>query len=110
MRLLLDKKVDELLKDLFAPEFEVLTVRERGWQGKANGELLRAAELKFDVLVTMDRNLEYRRNLRVLDLVVVVLRAHTNAHRGVAPLMPRVNEAVIAIQVGQVVHVTPSMQ
>ena len=33
MRVLLDENIDRLLKLLFAVEFEVLTVRECGWQG-----------------------------------------------------------------------------
>ena len=48
MRILLDENIDRLLKSLFAPEFEVMTVSERGWEGKANGELLRFAEREFD--------------------------------------------------------------
>jgi hypothetical protein len=68
MHVLLDENVDRLLKPLFAPEFEVLTVRECGWNGMANGALLRAAEQEFDASVTMDRNLECQQNLGVLDL------------------------------------------
>jgi Domain of unknown function (DUF5615) len=71
MRILLDENIDRLLKGLFAPEFDVMTVSERGWQGKANGELLRFAEPEFDAFVTMDRNLEYQQT--TLDLGVVVL-------------------------------------
>lgn len=51
MRMLLDENIDRSLKGLFAAEFEVMTVRESGWQGKTNGELLRAAEQEFEVLV-----------------------------------------------------------
>jgi hypothetical protein len=40
MRVLLDENIDRLLKALFAPEFDVMTVGERGWEGKANGDLL----------------------------------------------------------------------
>jgi hypothetical protein len=82
-----------------------MTVSERGWEGKANGDLLRFAEREFDAFVTMDRNLEYQQNLRTLDLGVVVLRARSNAYRAVAHLMPRVNERLRSIQPGEVVHV-----
>jgi hypothetical protein len=105
MRILLDENIDRLLKGLFAPEFEVMRVSERGWEGKANGDLLRFTEREFDAFVTMDRNLEYQQNLRTLDLGVVVLRARSNAYRAVAPLMPRVNERLRSIQPGEVVHV-----
>lgn len=64
MRVLLDEHVDRLLKELFAPEFTVLTVQERGWRGKANSELVRAAQQEFDALVTMDGNLEHQQRPR----------------------------------------------
>lgn len=105
MRVLLDENVDRLLKPLFAAQFEVLTVRERGWQGRANGELLRAAEQEFRAFLTMDTNLEYQQNLKALKLGVIVLRATSNAYAVVAPLMPKVNEALRSLRDGEVVHV-----
>jgi predicted nuclease of predicted toxin-antitoxin system len=94
MRVLLDENIDRLLKQLFAPESEVLTVQDRGWQGKSNGELLRAAEEEFGAFVTMDTNLEYQQNLQALKLAVIALRAKSNAYSVVAPLMPQVNKAL----------------
>lgn len=105
MRVLLDENVDRLLKPLFASDFEVLTVRERGWHGKRNGELLRIAEQEFDAFVTMDANLEFQQNLRVLKLGVVVLRATSNAYSVVVPLIPKVNDALRTIRPGEVIHV-----
>ena len=55
MRVLLDENIDRLLKDLFDTNLQVLTVRERGWHGKTNGDLLRAAEQEFDAFVTPER-------------------------------------------------------
>lgn len=105
MRVLLDENIDRFLKGLFADEFEVMTVSDCGWQGKANGELLRAAEQEFDAFVTMDQNLEYQQNLRTPNLGVIVLRARSNAYKVVASLMPKVNEVLRSIQPGQVVYV-----
>lgn len=104
MRVLLDENIDRLLKPLFALEFEVLTVRECGWHGKANGELLRIAAREFDAFVTMDASLEYQQNVSVLKLCVIVVRATSNAYSAVAP-MPKVNEALSSAQPGRVVHV-----
>lgn len=50
MRILLDENVDRRLKQDFAEGHEVSTVAEAGWAGKNNGELLRLAEERFDVL------------------------------------------------------------
>jgi predicted nuclease of predicted toxin-antitoxin system len=104
-RILLDENIDNFLKTLFAPQFEVATVRERGWNGKKNGELLRLAQEEFDVFVTMDKSLEHQQNLRSLGLGVVVLYAHSNAYSLIAPMMPKVNEAITLVQVGEVVHI-----
>ena len=93
-RVLLDENVDRQLKPLFDADLEVLTVRERGWDGVKNGELLRAAADEFDTFVTMDRKLPYQQNLQVLDLAVVVVRSVSNAFIDVAPLMREVNAAV----------------
>ena len=100
MRVLLDENIDRLLKPLFAPMFAVVTVRERGWDGKQNGDLLRAAAAEFDVFVTMDRNLPYQQNLKMLKLAIVVIRASSNAFSQVAPLMPKVNAAIRVAQAG----------
>ena len=78
MRVLLDENVDRRLKQSLDDEFEVLTVTECGWSGKKNGELLRAAEQEFDVLLTMDRNMEHQQNLSALDLGVVLILARSN--------------------------------
>lgn len=92
-RVLLDENVDRQLKPLFDIGLRVVTVRERGWDGLRNGELLRATAEEFDVFVTMDRNLPYQQNLGMLDLAVVVIRSVSNAFVDVAPLMPGVNAA-----------------
>ena len=64
MRVLLDENVDRLLKSRFDRGVEVFTVDDCGWKGMKNGDLLRAAQIEFDVFVTMDKNLEYQQNLR----------------------------------------------
>ncbi len=105
-RLLLDENIDRMLKELFDNDFEVVTIAERGWQGKKNGELLRLTANEFDVFVTMDKNLEYQQNLGALDLAVVVIRAYSNAFAIVSTLMPRVNETVRTAEIGVATHVT----
>ena len=50
MRVLFDENMDRRLKRAFDSDFAVMTVTERGWSGKRNGELLRLAEAEFDAL------------------------------------------------------------
>lgn len=105
MRVLLDEHLDRRLKPLFDRSFEVVTVRERGWGGKQNGALLRAAQAEFDALVTMDQGIEHQQNLGTLALGVVILHAPSNRRQDTAPLIPRVNGLLQAIRPGEVVHV-----
>ena len=58
MRVLLDECVPRTLRKEI-PGHEVKIIADAGWAGVKNGELLRLAAGKFDVLVTVDRNLEY---------------------------------------------------
>jgi predicted nuclease of predicted toxin-antitoxin system len=92
-RILLDENLDEALKQLLSGEFDVRTVRERGWKGKKNGELLRTAEQEFDVFVTIDNNLEHQQNLARFKLGFIIMKARSNAYSHTAPLMPNVKNA-----------------
>ena len=105
MRVLLDENLDRRLKKAFEAQIEVMTVIERGWGGKKNGELLRLAEQEFDVLVTMDRNLEHQQNLRNFDLRIVLITARSNSRKDVEPLMPEVGRALGRVQPGELVVV-----
>ncbi len=105
MRVLLDEHLDRRLKPLFERHLDVVTVQERGWSGRKNSELLRLAQAEFDVLVTMDGSLEYQQNMRQLALSIVVLHARSNRRQDTAPLIPQVNEALLTIQPGEVVHI-----
>jgi Domain of unknown function (DUF5615) len=107
MRVLLDENVDRRLKVHFDEGMEVLTVRERGWASLTNGALLAAAQIEFDALVTMDRNIPYQQNIASFDLGLVVIRAFSNRKAAVEPLMPEVNRVLTSIQPGQVVYVGP---
>ena len=46
-----------------------------GWSGMRNGELLDAAEHQFDVLITMDQNIQHQQHLPRYDLAVILLDA-----------------------------------
>ena len=61
MKLLLDEcVVRDLKRDLTG--HEVSTVVEAGFGGLENGQLLRAAAGKYDVLITVDRNSHLNRH------------------------------------------------
>ncbi len=104
MRVLLDECVPRALrKDL--PGHDVKTIREAGWAGVKNGELLRLAETAFDVLQTVDRNLEYQQNFSGLTIAVVVIEAQSNDVTALRPLMHDVRVAISKAQPGVVTRV-----
>ena len=57
MRVLLDECVPRALRNDLVGH-AVTTVAEAGWAGVTNGELLRRAAGRFDLMITIDRNLE----------------------------------------------------
>lgn len=44
-----------------------------GWSDVSNGDLLKAAEATFDLLLTTDKNLKYQQNLTGRRLGIIVL-------------------------------------
>lgn len=106
MRLLLDEHLDRRLKRFFGEEHEVVTVRERGWGGKENGDLIEAAQQEFDALVTMDRGIPHQQNLTDVDLVILLLEAPSNRLADLAPLVQRIETALSGTRPGEVVRVT----
>jgi predicted nuclease of predicted toxin-antitoxin system len=107
MKVLLDECLPKKLKREVVAD-EVKTVPEVGWASKKNGELLRLAQLDFDVLLTNDQNIEHQQNLKKFDLAFVVLVALTNDIEDLKPLMPAANEAMRTIQPGEIRYIAAS--
>jgi len=104
MRVLLDECVPRALRE-HLPGHEVKTVAESGWAGVKNGELLRHAAERFDVLLTVDRNLEYQQNFLGAAVAVIVIQAPSNDIAVLEPLMPLVLEAIPKAVRGKVTNV-----
>ena len=77
MRVLLDECVPRGLRTELSGH-EVSTVAEAAWAGVKNGELLRLAATRFDVLLTVDRNFEYQQNVSGVAIAVVVVDVSSN--------------------------------
>ena len=104
MRVLLDECVPRALRTELAGH-EVKTVAETGWAGVKNGELLKLAATQFDLLLTVDHNLEYQQNFTGLALAVLVVHARSNDITLLRPLMPAILAAIPATKPGVVTHV-----
>lgn len=103
MRVLLDESLPRQLKRLLT-DSDVSTVPEVGWAGKKNGELLRLAEARFDVFVTMDRGLPFQQDLGRLQLCVVILIARSNDISDLLALGAELREAVASAEPGGLVR------
>lgn len=88
MRILLDENLPAKIKYDFGRDYKVSTVREMGWNGKKNGELLGLAVFEgFEIFVTLDKSLKDQQNLNKISLKVIVILAKDNKHQTLAPLI-----------------------
>jgi hypothetical protein len=101
MRLLLDEHLPiGLAAEL--PGHTVDTVSGRGWSGIKNGELLRRMSGQYDVLVTMDRSIEFQQRISTLPLGIVLVRARSNRMEDLRPLVPSILSALAAVNAGRI--------
>ena len=101
MRLLLDECVDRRLAREIRGH-EVSTVSELGRAGIRNGELLVRASGRFDVFVTVDRNLAFQQSTAKLAVAVVILRARTNRLVDLKPLVPKLLDRLLNTKLGEI--------
>lgn len=90
------------------PQYEVRTVVEMGWGGTKNGALLRRAAGEFEVLLTVDSNMEYQQDTTALPIAVVVLIAFSNDIDVLRPLMPEVRAVLSSLQPGGLYRIGPA--
>ena len=105
MKLLLDECAPRRLKNYFVGH-DVSTIEQAGFKGLKNGNLLREAEGKFEVLITVDKNIEYQQNTATLPLAIVILSATSNRLELLLPLMPETLKVLETIKTGDVVSVS----
>lgn len=86
MRVLLDNCVDVRFARLI-PGHEVVHARDLGWQELENGQLLAAAdEERFQVVVTIDKNMRFQQNIAARRLSLVTLSPKLTELDFLAPL------------------------
>jgi predicted nuclease of predicted toxin-antitoxin system len=90
MKILLDENMPAKVKYDFGEGHEVKTVRDMGWLGKKNGELLGLAALNGFEAITLDQNLKNQQNLGRVDLKFIVLLASNNKHQTLQPYIEKV--------------------
>lgn len=104
MRVHLDESIPvDFVQDL--AELSGQTVIGLGWAGLKNGALLRQAAGQYQVLVTMDKNLQFQQNLAAHAIGVVLIRARSNRIDELRPLVPQILRAVGTVELGKVLVV-----
>ncbi|HEY3782097.1 MAG TPA: DUF5615 family PIN-like protein [Fimbriimonadaceae bacterium] len=101
MNILLDECVPRKLSALL-PGHDCQTVPKAGWAGIKNGQLLDLAEDRFEVFLTVDRNLSFQQSTVDRKIMVVVLKSTSNQLAALAPLAPMILDALKALQPGTV--------
>jgi predicted nuclease of predicted toxin-antitoxin system len=104
MRVLLDEHLPTRLAAEL-PGHAVDTVSGRGWTGIKNGELLRRMAGQYDVLVTMDRGIEFQQRISALPFGIMLLRAPSNRTQDLKPLVPSILLVLDAIDPGRILRV-----
>ena len=95
MKILLDENLPKQLKADFGPDYDVRTVRDMGWLGKKNGELLGLVVFNgFDYFVTLDKNLRYQQNLDRIELKIFLLLAVNNRRETLQAFVEKVKNKI----------------
>lgn len=95
MKILLDENVHNKLKFRF-PNHDVLTVRDMGWTGKRNGELMKLLlDVRFDLLITLDKGFEHQQNFIKYPIPVLVLKVRRSDYEFLLPLVDKIR-AILA--------------
>ena len=90
MLLLLDENLPRKLKVDFQ-EYQVFTIREKGWHGLKNGLLLqKLIENNFHALITYDKNLQHQQNFKKYPITIFVLSARVNTYTLLTKLSPQI--------------------
>ncbi|HET9504567.1 MAG TPA: hypothetical protein VFO93_13585 [Hymenobacter sp.] len=96
MWLLLDENLSKQLKQDFT-EHEIFTVRDKGWNGIKNGELLKLMLADgFHALLTFNKNLQHQQNFEKYTLTVFVLNAEINQYKVLTKLSDKVKASLAA--------------
>ncbi len=101
MRVLLNECVPRQIRGYLHGHY-VRTVREAGFSGYKNGNLLSVAEGAFEILFTADKNLRYQQNLSNRKLAILLLS--TNKRRVVERNGERILDSVNGMKMKEFVE------
>ncbi len=95
MKILLDENLPKQGKADFGFDYDVTTVRDMGWLGKKNGELLGLIVFNgFDIFITIDKNLRHQQNLDRIELKIFILLAINNRRETLQVLVEKIEDKI----------------
>jgi hypothetical protein len=83
----------------------IRTAQEEGWAAFKNGQLLRRAAARFDVLVTIDQRMRYQQNFTGLAIGVVAIELPDTRLVFLRALLPQLRTAIENVRAGEVLVV-----
>lgn len=111
MKILLDENVPKKLRFRLKSRpgvTDVQTVRDMGWNGRKNGELLGLLTLNgFNLLITIDKSLYKQQNLDNFPVTVVVLNVKTTKYEDIQPIFSQLFNTILSPPPGKVIILTP---
>jgi len=97
--ILLDENLPKPLKRHFSDDFNVTTVSDKGWNSLENGELLEAMTKEgFEILLTVNKNLQYQQNLDRYPIQIVVLFTINNRYKTLLSKVPLIESKIRKIR------------
>ena len=101
MKILLDECVTKRLKPHLS-QHEVASVTEKGWSGLKNGQLMAAASGEgFDIILTIDKNLQHQQNIGKYPLIVVILNSPSSKLEMLVTFLPSFEKQIPAFTKGK---------
>ena len=97
MKVLLDECVDPKVRSFFSSKFQVTHIKDLGWLGVKNGELIARADGICDALFTIDGNMAFQTSLKGRTLRVAVGQGHfrsLEAYRTAVEEFERIAESI----------------
>ncbi|MGI8467076.1 MAG: hypothetical protein ACR2N3_01340 [Pyrinomonadaceae bacterium] len=86
--------------------FYIFIIDEAGFKGLKNGKLIQSAnKAGFEVLISVDKNIEHQQNKMDLPLAILVLSAKTNRVESFLPLMPEALRILESIKSGKIITI-----
>ncbi len=106
VKVLLDACVPQWLRHEL-DEFDVETARYARLDQIPDSELLDVIEVRYDVLVTLDRNLTLQQKIKGRQISVIVLRIASQSPESIATLVPALRSAISNWRAGLVQIIGP---